>query len=88
MHPQSGGADPGRGAESAHRLFSLHDVDVRQIRKGRGKPVELGYKAQVIDNADSVILDHTIGIRHPMYASQSQRRSNASPAALEALDGQ
>ena len=52
------------------------------------KPVELGYKAQVIDNADSVILDHTIGIRHPLYASQSQRRSNASPAPLEALDGQ
>jgi len=65
-------------SESAHRLVSLHDVDVRQIRKEQ---------AQVIDNADSVILDHTIGIRHPLYASQSQRRSNASPAALQAVDG-
>src|ERR1700716_3985641 len=37
--------------ESASRLVSLHDVDARPIRKGRlGKPVEFGYKAQIIDN--------------------------------------
>jgi IS5 family transposase len=45
--------------ESASRLISLHDVDARPIRKGRlGKPVEFGYKAQIVDNADGVILDH------------------------------
>src|SRR5262249_32264533 len=39
--------------ESATRVVSLHDVDARPIRKGRlGKPVEFGYKAQIVDNAD------------------------------------
>jgi transposase, IS5 family len=57
--------------ESAHRLVSLHDVDARPIRKGRlGKPVEFGYKAQVIDNADGVILDHTIELGNPHDAAQ------------------
>ena len=38
--------------ESASRVVSLHDVDARPIRKGRlGKPVEFGYKAQIVDNA-------------------------------------
>ena len=49
--------------ESATRLVSLHDVDARPIRKGRlGKPVEFGYKAQIVDNADGVILDHNVEI--------------------------
>lgn len=52
--------------ESASRLVSLHDVDARPIRKGRlGKPVEFGYKAQIVDNADGVILDHTLEIGNP-----------------------
>ena len=39
--------------ESATRLVSLHDPDARTIAKGRlGKPLEFGYKAQVLDNAD------------------------------------
>ena len=39
--------------DSASRIVSFHDVDARPIRKGRlGKPVEFGYKAQVVDNAD------------------------------------
>ena len=47
--------------DSATRMVSFHDVDARPIRKGRlGKPVEFGYKAQVVDNADGVILDHTV----------------------------
>jgi len=38
-------------AESATRVVSLHDVDARPIRKGRrGKPVEFGYKAQIVGN--------------------------------------
>jgi IS5 family transposase len=57
--------------ESAHRLVSLHDVDARPIRKGRlGKPVEFGYKAQVIDNADGVILDHSVVLGNPLDAPQ------------------
>jgi IS5 family transposase len=57
--------------ESAHRVVSLHDVDARPIRKGRlGKPVEFGYKAQVVDNTDGVILDHTIELGNPVDAAQ------------------
>ena len=51
------GYDP-RGAT---RRVSLHDPDARPIAKGRlGKPVEFGYKAQVVDNDDGVVLDHTV----------------------------
>ena len=57
--------------ESATRLVSLHDADARPIRKGRlGKPVEFGYKAQVVDNADGVILDLTVEIGNPVDAPQ------------------
>ncbi len=57
--------------ESATRLVSLHDADARPIRKGRlGKPVEFGYKAQVIDNADGVILDHSVEVGNPTDAPQ------------------
>lgn len=57
--------------ESATRLVSLHDVDARPIRKGRlGKPVEFGYKTQIVDNADGVILDHTVEIGNPADAPQ------------------
>ena len=43
---------------SATRLVSLHDPDARPIRKGRiDRPVEFGYKAQVSDNDDGIILD-------------------------------
>jgi IS5 family transposase len=49
--------------ESATRLVSLHDPDARPIKKGRlGKPVEFGYKAQVVDNADGAILDHSMHV--------------------------
>ena len=57
--------------ESASRVVSLHDVDARPIRKGRlGKPVEFGYKAQIVDNADGVILDHNVEIGNPADAPQ------------------
>jgi IS5 family transposase len=43
------------------RIVSLHDTDARPIRKGRlGKPVEFGYKAQVTDNSDGIVLDLSI----------------------------
>jgi IS5 family transposase len=48
------------------RIVSLHDPDARAIRKGRlGKPVEFGYKAQLVDNEDGVVLDHNVEIGNP-----------------------
>jgi IS5 family transposase len=81
--------------ESAHRMVSLHDVDARPIRKGRlGKPVEFGYKAQIVDNADGVILDHTIEIGNPNDAAQLApaikrvaRRTGCPPRAVTADRG-
>jgi IS5 family transposase len=52
--------------DGATRLVSLHDPDARPIRKGRlGKPVEFGYKAQVVDNEDGVVLDHNVEMGNP-----------------------
>ncbi|AXN52453.1 hypothetical protein DSM43518_02789 [Mycobacterium marinum] len=57
--------------ESASRLVSFHDVDARPIRKGRlGRPVEFGYKAQIVDNIDGVILDHNVEVGNPADAPQ------------------
>jgi IS5 family transposase len=57
--------------ESSTRLVSLHDPDARPIRKGRlGKPVEFGYKAQLVDNVDGVILDHNVEVGNPADAPQ------------------
>jgi IS5 family transposase len=51
---------------SATRLVSLHDSDARPIKKGRiGKPVEFGYLAQVVDNEDGVVVDHSIHVGNP-----------------------
>jgi len=47
--------------DGSTRVVSLHDPDARPIAKGRlGRPVEFGYKAQVVDNADGVVLDHHV----------------------------
>jgi transposase, IS5 family len=81
--------------ESATRLVSLHDEDARPIRKGRlGKPVEFGYKAQIVDNADGVILDHNIEIGNPLDAPQLApaieritRRAGHAPGAVTADRG-
>ena len=50
----------------ATRLVSLHEPDARPIRKGRlNRPVEFGYKAQVADNTDGLVLDHSVHIGNP-----------------------
>ena len=50
----------------ATRLVSLHEPDARPIRKGRlGKPVEFGYKAQVVDTVHGLIVDHSLHIGNP-----------------------
>ena len=52
--------------DGATRVVSLHDPDARPIAKGRlGRPVEFGYKAQVVDNRDGVVLDHTVEKGNP-----------------------
>jgi len=57
--------------DSSNRLVSFHDPDARPIRKGRlGKPVEFGYKAQIVDNVDGVILDHSVELGNPADAPQ------------------
>ncbi len=62
-----GGVTP----DGASRRVSLHDGDARPIAKGRlGKPVEFGYKAQVVDNDDGVVLDHTVHQGNPADAPQ------------------
>lgn len=81
--------------DSSSRLVSLHDAYARPIRKGRlGKPVEFGYKAQVVDNADGVILDHSVELGNPADAPQLapaieriSRRTGRPPRAVTADRG-
>jgi IS5 family transposase len=47
--------------DGAARRVSLHEPDARPIAKGRlGKPVEFGYKAQVTDNDDGIVVDYAM----------------------------
>ncbi len=56
----------GRTPDGATRVVSLHDVDARPIAKGRlGRPVEFGYKAQVVDNVDGIVVDHEVVVGNP-----------------------
>jgi IS5 family transposase len=81
--------------ESGTRLVSLHDPDARPIRKGRlGIPVEFGYKAQLVDNQDGVILDHNVEIGNPADAprlapaiERIKRRTGTAPRAVTADRG-
>jgi transposase, IS5 family len=55
----------------ATRRVSLHEPDARPIAKGRlGKPVEFGYKAQVTDNDDGIILDYAVEQGNPADGPQ------------------
>jgi len=80
---------------SATRLVSLHDPDARPIRKGRiDKPVEFGYKAQVTDNDDGIILDYTVeygaapdGPQLPPAVERIHRRTGRTPRAVTADRG-
>jgi IS5 family transposase len=79
----------------ATRLVSPHDPDARPIRKGRlDRPVEFGYKAQVTDNDDGVILDYSVELGNAADASQLTpaidrvtRRAGRVPAAVTADRG-
>jgi len=79
----------------ATRIVSLHDPDARPIVKGRlGKPVEFGYKAQIVDNEDGVILDHNVEVGNPPDAPQLApairritKRTGTAPRAVTADRG-
>src|SRR4051794_17526625 len=61
----------GTTPDGATRRVSLHHGDARPIAKGRlGKPVEFGYKAQVVDNDDGIVVDHTVERGNPAAAPQ------------------
>jgi IS5 family transposase len=52
--------------DGASRLVGRQDPDARPTRKGRiDRPVEFGYKAQVLDNADGIVLDHQVMVGNP-----------------------
>ena len=60
----------GTTPDGATRVVSQHDRDARPIAKGRlGKPVEFGYKGQIVDN-DGIILDHDVQAGNPADAPQ------------------
>jgi IS5 family transposase len=81
--------------DGATRIVSLHDPDARPIVKKRlGKPVEFGYKAQLVDNEDGVILDHNIELGNPPDApmlvpavERIARRTGRPPDAVTADRG-
>jgi IS5 family transposase len=81
--------------DGATRVVSLHDPDARPIRKGRlGRPVEFGYKAQVVDNPDGIVLDWQLEKGNPPDAPQLapaieriRRRTRKIPPAVTADRG-
>jgi IS5 family transposase len=61
----------GSTPDGASRVVSLHDRDARPIAKGRlGKPVEFGYKGQIVDNDDGIVVDHQMHAGNPADAPQ------------------
>jgi transposase, IS5 family len=85
----------GQVPDGATRLVSLHDPDARPIRKGRiDRPVEFGYKAQVSDNDDGIILDYNVelgavpdGPQLAPAVERIHRRAGRMPGAVTADRG-
>ena len=85
----------GTTPEGSTRLVSLHDGDARPIAKGRlGKPVEFGYKAQLVDNDDGVIVDYNVEAGNPPDApmllpavERVKARTGRAPRAVTADRG-
>jgi transposase, IS5 family len=85
----------GETPDGATRIVSLHDPDARPIRKGRlGHPVEFGYKAQLVDNPDGIVLDWRVEQGNPPDAPQLvpaieriRRRTGKTPRAVTADRG-
>lgn len=85
----------GTTPHGATRVVSLHDPDARPIVKGRlGRPVEFGYKAQIVDNEDGIIVDHNVEQGNPPDAPQLvpaiqrvKQRTGRAPRAVTADRG-
>jgi IS5 family transposase len=81
--------------DGATRRVSLHDGDARPIAKGRlGRPVEFGQKAQMVDNDDGVVLDHSVEQGNPPDAPQRapavarvKKRAGRTPGTVTADRG-
>lgn len=81
--------------DGATRRVSLHDGDARPIAKGRlGRPVEFGHKAQVVDNIDGIVLDHSVEQGNPADAPQLapaiervKKRTGRAPGTVTADRG-
>ena len=81
--------------DGASRRVSLHDGDARPIAKGRlGRPVEFGQKAQMVDNDDGVVLDHSVEQGNPPDAPQLapavtrvRKRAGRTPGTVTADRG-
>jgi IS5 family transposase len=55
--------------DGSTRVVSLHDRDARPIAKGQlGKPVQFGYKAQIMDNVDGIVVDYLVAKGNPADA--------------------
>ncbi len=71
-------------------MVSLHDRQARPIATGRlGRPVEFGYKGQVVDNDDGVVLDHDVQAPNPpdAHAVGARRRAGQGPNRAGTEDG-
>jgi transposase, IS5 family len=85
----------GQIPDGATRRVSLHDADARPIAKGRlGRPVEFGHKAQVVDNIDGIVLDHSVEQGNPPDAPQLapavqrvKKRTGRAPGTVTADRG-
>jgi IS5 family transposase len=85
----------GEMLNGATRPESLHDPDGRPKRKCRlGKPVEFGYKAQVVGNEDGVVVDHNVEVGNQPGAAmlvpvieRVARRATRMPTAVNADHG-
>jgi transposase, IS5 family len=85
----------GHTPDGATRRVSLHDADARPIAKGRlGRPVEFGQKAQVVDNDDGIVLDHSVEQGNPPDAPQLapavarvKKRAGRAPGTVTADRG-
>ena len=85
----------GEVPDGSTRIVSLHDTDARPIAKGRlGKPVEFGFKAQVADNTDGIVVDHNVEMGNPPDApmlgaaiGRIKKRFSKAPRAATADRG-
>jgi IS5 family transposase len=93
--PQQRSDRRGQIPDGARWRVSLHDGEARPIAKGRlGKPVEFGHKAQVTDNDDGIVLDHTVEVGNPADApqlapaiAQVTKRTGRTPGTVTADRG-